>query len=79
MDPITHTVLAVGSLLVFFFVGEWIGGKKKTDDVLEKTVALTIETLERDGFIRTEIDKDGDVELIPISELITDAVKDAKV
>ena len=60
-------------------MGEWIGGKKKTDDVLEKTVALTIETLERDGFIRTEIDKDGDVELIPISELITDAVKDAKV
>ena len=79
MDPITHTLLAVGSLLVFFFVGEWIGGKKKTEDVLEKTVALTIETLERDGFIRTEIDKDGDVELIPISELITDAVKDAKV
>ena len=79
MDPITHTLLAVGSLLVFFFVGEWIGGKKKADDVLEKTVALTIETLERDGFIRTEIDKDGDVELIPISELITDAVKDAKV
>ena len=79
MDPITHTLLAVGSLLVIFFVGEWIGGKKKTDDVLEKTVALTIETLERDGFIRTEIDKDGDVELIPISELITDAVKDAKV
>ena len=79
MDPITHTALAVDSLLVFFFVGEWIGGKKKTDDVLEKTVALTIETLERDGFIRTEIDKDGDVELIPISELITDAVKDAKV
>ena len=79
MDPITHTLLAVGSLLVFFFVGEWIGGKKQTDDGLEKTVALTIETLERDGFIRTEIDKDGDVELIPISELITDAVKDAKV
>ena len=79
MDQITHTLLAVGSLLVFFFVGEWIGGKKKTDDVLEKTVALTIETLERDGFIMTEIDKDGDVELIPISELITDAVKDAKV
>ena len=79
MDPITHTALAVGSLLVFFFVGEWIGGKKKTDDVLEKTVALTIETLERDGFIRTEIDKDGDVEVIRISELITDAGKDAKV
>ena len=79
MDPITHTLLAVGSFLGFFLVGEWIGRKKKTDDVLEKTVALTIETLERDGFIRTSIDSDGDVELIPISELITDAVKDAKV
>ena len=79
MDVFTHTALAVGSLLGFFLVGEWIGRKKKTDDVLERTVALTIETLERDGFIRTEIDQDGDVELIPISELITDAVKDAKV
>ena len=79
MDPITHTALAVGSLVGFFLAGEWIGRKKKADDVLEKTVALTIETLERDGFIRTEIDQDGDVELIPISELITNAVKDAKV
>ena len=79
MDPITHTALAVGSLVGFFLAGEWIVRKKKAEAVLEKTVALTIETLERDGFIRTEIDKDGDVELIPISELITDAVKDAKV
>ena len=79
MDPITHTALAVGSLVGFFLAGEWIGRKKKTDDVLERTVALNIETLERDGFIMTEIDKDGDVELIPISELITDAVKDAKI
>ena len=59
MDVFTHTALAVGSLLGFFLVGEWIGRKKKTDDVLEKTVVLTIETLERDGFLRTEIDKDG--------------------
>ena len=79
MDVFTHTALAVGSLLGFFLVGEWIGRKKKTDDVLEKTVVLTIETLERDGFLRTEIDKDGEVELIPISEIITDAVKDVKV
>ena len=79
MDPITHTLLAVGYLLVFFFVGEWLGRKKGTDDTLEATVALTIETLERDGFLKTEIDSDGEVELVPISELITDAVKDVKV
>ena len=79
MDPITHTLLAVGSLLVFFFVGECLGRKKGTDDTLEATVALTIETLERDGFLKTEIDSDGEVELVPISELITDAVKDVKV
>ena len=79
MDVFTHTALAVGSLVGFFLAGEWVGRKKKTDDVLERTVALTIETLERDGFLRTEIDKDGEVELVPISELITDAVKDAKV
>ena len=79
MDPITHTALAVGSLVGFFLAGEWIGRKKKADDVLEKTVALTIETLERDGFLKTEIDSDGEVELVPISELITDAVKAVKV
>ena len=79
MDPITHTLLAVGSLVGFFLVGEWLGRKKGTDDTLEATVALTIETLERDGFLKTEIDSDGEVELVPISELITDAVKDVKV
>ena len=30
--------------------------------------------LEKEGFIRTAIDKDGDKELIPISQIVADAV-----
>ena len=41
-------------------------------------VELTLDMLERDGLIRTETSKDGDKEIIPISEIITDTLRNAK-
>jgi hypothetical protein len=37
-----------------------------------------LETLERDGFIATELDKDGEKELIPVSTMIASALKEVK-
>jgi hypothetical protein len=37
-----------------------------------------LETLEKEGFVETSLDKDGDKELIPISELIANAVKESE-
>ena len=37
-----------------------------------------LDTLESEGFVATSLDKDGDKELVPISELIANAVKESK-
>ena len=41
-------------------------------------VDATITMLEKDGLIRVETDEDGEKEIVPISEIITDTLKDAK-
>ena len=74
MDPVTHTFIAMGCMLGAFFLGK---------TVTEKSVSSTIITsmldrLELDGYIITETDKDGEKELIPVSEVIANAVREAK-
>ena len=74
MDPVTHTLIAIGCMFGAFFLGK---------TVTEKSVSSTIITsmldrLELDGYIITETDKDGEKELIPVSEVIANAVRDAK-
>ena len=41
-------------------------------------VEHTLNMLERDGLIRTETDKDGEREIVPISEIITDTLRNVK-
>ena len=77
MDIITHTILAVGSLVCFFFLGEYFGKKKGTEDTALDVVDYTLDMLERDGLIRVET-INGEKEIIPISEIITDAVRNVK-
>ena len=62
----------------FFFVGEWLGKKKAAENLAEDMVAKTLDMLERDGLIRVSTDKDGDKEIVPISEIITDALRNVK-
>ena len=62
----------------FFFVGEWLGKKKAAENLAEDMVAKTLDMLERDGLIRVSTDKDGDKEVVPISEIITDALRNVK-
>ena len=79
MDVFTHTILAVGSLVCFFFAGHYLGGKKVTEDLAENMVDATINMLERDGLNRVETDKHGEKEIVPISEIITDTLRNAKI
>ena len=37
-----------------------------------------LDRLELDGYIITETDKDGEKELVPVSEVIANAVREAK-
>ena len=56
MDIFTHTLISVGSLMGFFFVGEWLGKKKAAENLAEDMVAKTLDMLERDGLIRVSTD-----------------------
>ena len=66
MDVYTHTLLAVGCIAVAFYAGRYFAKMS----VLEEIVNDVLSKLERGGFIHTKKDKDGDKELVPISEII---------
>ena len=52
--------------------------QKAAENLAEDMVAKTLDMLERDGLIRVSTDKDGDKEIVPISEIITDALRNVK-
>ena len=71
MDTLTHTIIAVGSLSASYYLGAYL----KSRSIFEDVVGNMFDKLEKDGFIATKTDKDGDKELIPISEVIAKALK----
>ena len=73
LNEYTHTLLAVGLMFGAFWLGRYVEGRA----VVEKAIGFCLESLENGGFIRTTTDKDGDKELIPISEIVAETVRDA--
>jgi hypothetical protein len=71
MDTLTHTIIAVGSLSASYYLGAYL----KSKSIFEEVVGSMLDKLEKDGFIATKLDKDGDKELILISEVIAKALK----
>ena len=74
MDPYYHTLIAASMLAVAFFVGKHFSSKSSIEDI----VAGILDKLEQDGFIATQVDENGEKELIPVSQLIANALVDAK-
>ena len=75
MDPITHTLIAVGSLFGAYCLGRFLRKIEGRD--IDDIVSALLEKLERDGFVAVEKDKDGEKELIPISEVVAKSIKEA--
>ena len=73
MDVYLHTTLAVGAIAAAYYAGRW-----SINDKIELVIGTMLDTLEKEGFVATVLDKDGDKELVPISELVANAVKEAK-
>ena len=63
----------MGMIAAAYFAGRWSINNK-----LESMIGSMLDTLETEGYVATVLDKDGDKELVPISELIAKAVKEAK-
>ena len=66
MDAITHTLLAVVCMAGCYFWGRYLSKM----DILENVVDTMFRTLEKQDFIRTVEDENGDKELVPISEIL---------
>jgi hypothetical protein len=72
MNAYTHTIIAIASMLVAYFTGMYWSRK----DLIDKVVEAFLIKLENDGFIKTVIDKDGDKELVPVSTVVAEALKE---
>ena len=74
MDMILHTVIAMGCMVGSYYLARNLTFKSCIDPIATKL----LEKLENDGFIHTVTDEDGEKELIPVSELIAKALREAK-
>jgi hypothetical protein len=77
MNVWLHTAIATVSLYAAYYAGTNWGRKNQTEDLIGTIFTTLLSSLEDDGFIRTQIDADGDKEIIPISEIERDAAKRA--
>ena len=76
MDPIIHTLIAVGSLFIAYYLGRFLYKKEGKD--VEDIISAIIDKLERDGFVAVEKDEaSGEKELITISEVVAKSIKEA--
>ena len=66
MDMYLHTIIAMGSIITAYVIGRYI----QNDTLHQKVVSWVLDKLEEDGFISTRLDKDGEKELIKITEII---------
>ena len=66
MDTLTHTIIAVGAIASAYYLGAYL----KTKIIFEDVVGNMFDRLENDGYIATKTDKDGEKELVTISEVL---------
>ena len=72
LNEYTHTLLAIGLLFGAYWLGRFVESRSFLN-----VIGHTLDSLESGGFIRTTTDKDGEKELIPISEIVAETVRDA--
>jgi len=54
----------------------YLGYFLSTRNALVSIVPAMLDLLEREGFIITELDEDGDKDLVPVSSVIAEALRD---
>ena len=73
MDPILHTAIAIGCMAGCYYAGHFFA----TRNMFEPLISKMLDKLEADGYIYTKLDKDGEKELILISEIIAKTVRES--
>ena len=73
MDPIIHSLIAIGCMAGCYHLGRW-----STRNDLSTIIEALLVSLESDGFIVTSTDKDGEKELVPVSEIVAKTLREYK-
>ena len=73
MDPLLHTLIAVGCMVGCYYAGHFFASRNMFEPIISKM----LDKLEADGYIYTKTDEDGDKELIRISEIIAKTLREA--
>ena len=73
MDPLLHTLIAVGCMVGCYYAGHFFASR----NMFEPIISNMLVNLEADGYIYTNLDEDGDKELIRISEIIAKTLREA--
>ena len=74
MNVYLHTIIATLPICFAYLVGRYW----RREVFVENIVNNLISKLDKDGFITTATDKDGDIELVPISEVVAKSLREAK-
>jgi len=64
MDMYTHTIIATSCIAAAFYAGLYFNKRS----IMNSIVTSTLDTLEKDGFIKTEINEDGEKTLVSVAE-----------
>ena len=73
MNVYLHAVIAILPIFIAYWVGHSWGRRAFVENMLSDFLSK----LSNDGFIRTEKDEDGELELVPISEIVAKSLRDA--
>ena len=71
MDATTHTIIAVVMLMAAYYVGRYFS----KSSILDEVITSMLDNLEKDGFVSIKTNLVGEKELIPISEIVTEAIR----
>ena len=74
MNAYLHSIIAVLSI----YIAYWLGQHHGREAFVENIVSCLMTKLADEGFIRTVTDKDGELELVPISEIVAKSLREAK-
>ena len=73
MNVYLHAIIAILPIFIAYWVGRTWGRQAFVENMLSNFISQ----LNKDGFIRTTKDKNGELKLVPISEIIAKSLSDA--
>ncbi len=73
MNVYIHSIIAILPI----FIAYWIGHSWGRQAFVENMLSAFVSKLSNDGFIRTQKDEDGELEFVPISDVVAKSLQDA--